>query len=86
MELIRFHLLLGNRGQSREHAEKILEREVALLDKSGAPTAAKTFILYNPPLVNRELGIRQSAMTPRARLPLISLKMTFRQLFLPPAA
>jgi DEAD/DEAH box helicase domain-containing protein len=26
----------------REHAEKILERSVALLDKSGAPTAAKT--------------------------------------------
>jgi DEAD/DEAH box helicase domain-containing protein len=52
----------------REHAEKILEREVALLDKSGAPTAAKTFILYNPPLVNRELGIRQSAMTPARKI------------------
>ncbi len=52
----------------REHAEKILEREIALLDKSGAPTAAKTFILYNPPLVNRELGIRQSAMTPARKI------------------
>jgi DEAD/DEAH box helicase domain-containing protein len=52
----------------REHAQKILEREVALLDKSGAPTAAKTFILYNPPLVNRELGIRQSAMTPARKI------------------
>jgi DEAD/DEAH box helicase domain-containing protein len=52
----------------REHAEKILERPVALLDKSGAPTAAKTFILYNPPLVNRELGIRQSAMTPARKI------------------
>ncbi len=52
----------------REHAERILEREVALLDKSGAPAAAKTFILYNPPLVNRELGIRQSAMTPARRI------------------
>lgn len=52
----------------REHAEKILERKVALLDKSGAPTAAKTFILYNPPLVNRELGIRQSAMTPTRKI------------------
>ena len=52
----------------REHAEKILEREVALLDKSGAPTAAKTFILYNPPLANRELGIRQSAMTPARKI------------------
>ena len=48
----------------REHAERLLERPFALLDKSGAPTAAKTFILYNPPIVNRELGIRQSALTP----------------------
>ena len=52
----------------REHAEKILEREVALIDKSGAPTAAKTFILFNPPLINRELGIRQSAMTPARKI------------------
>jgi len=52
----------------KEHAQKILEREVELLDKSGAPTAAKTFILYNPPLVNRELGIRQSAMTPARKI------------------
>ncbi|MBN1381772.1 MAG: DEAD/DEAH box helicase [Deltaproteobacteria bacterium] len=48
----------------KEHAENILERPVTLIEKSGAPTAAKTFILYNPPVVNRELGIRQSALTP----------------------
>ncbi|HOU57337.1 MAG TPA: DEAD/DEAH box helicase, partial [Smithellaceae bacterium] len=52
----------------REHAEKMLERPVALLDKSGAPAAAKTFVLYNPPIVNRELGIRQSAMTPARKI------------------
>ena len=48
----------------KEHAERLLERPVALIDQSGAPAASKTFILYNPPIVNRELGIRQSAMTP----------------------
>jgi DEAD/DEAH box helicase domain-containing protein len=48
----------------KEHAENLLEKEVALIEESGAPRAAKTFILYNPPIVNRELGIRQSAMTP----------------------
>ena len=48
----------------REHAERLLERSVALIAESGAPAAAKTFILYNPPIVNRELGIRQSALTP----------------------
>jgi len=52
----------------REHAEALLERPVTLIDKSGAPTAARTFILYNPPIVNRELGIRQSALTPARRL------------------
>ncbi len=51
-----------------EHAEAILERPIRLIDSSGAPTAAKTFILYNPPIVNRELGIRQSALTPARHL------------------
>ncbi len=48
----------------KEHAERLLERPIELIDKSGAPSASKTFILYNPPIVNRELGLRQSAMTP----------------------
>ena len=48
----------------KEHAERLLECPVALIAESGAPAAARTFILYNPPIVNRELGIRQSAMTP----------------------
>ncbi len=52
----------------KEHAERILEKPFALIDKSGAPTAAKTFILYNPPIVNRELGIRQSALTPARKI------------------
>jgi DEAD/DEAH box helicase domain-containing protein len=48
----------------KEHAERLLERPVELIDKSGAPSASKTFILFNPPIVNREMGIRQSALTP----------------------
>ncbi|MCK9229181.1 MAG: DEAD/DEAH box helicase [Syntrophales bacterium] len=48
----------------KEHAEALLERPVMLIDESGAPRASRTFILYNPPIVNRELGIRQSALTP----------------------
>ena len=52
----------------KEHAERLLERPVALVEKSGAPRAARTFMLYNPPIVNRELGIRQSALTPARNL------------------
>ena len=48
----------------KEHAEDLIEKEIVLIDESGAPRSAKTFILYNPPVVNRELGIRQSSLTP----------------------
>ena len=48
----------------KEHAEDLVEKEMVLIDESGAPRSAKTFILYNPPIVNKELGIRQSSMTP----------------------
>jgi DEAD/DEAH box helicase domain-containing protein len=52
----------------RSHAENLLERKVALIDESGAPRAEKTFVLYNPPIINRELGIRQSALTPARKI------------------
>ncbi|HQI82807.1 MAG TPA: DEAD/DEAH box helicase, partial [Deltaproteobacteria bacterium] len=52
----------------REHAQNLLEKEVVLVDESGAPRAEKTFVLFNPPIVNRELGIRQSALTPARKI------------------
>ncbi|MBN1828176.1 MAG: DEAD/DEAH box helicase [Deltaproteobacteria bacterium] len=52
----------------KSHAEALLERPVALIDKTGAPSSARTFILINPPIVNRELGIRQSALTPARKI------------------
>ena len=52
----------------KTHAQNLLEREVALIDESGAPRAQKSFILYNPPIINRELGIRQSALTPARKI------------------
>jgi DEAD/DEAH box helicase domain-containing protein len=43
-----------------ELAEQITERPMQLVDNNGAPRGEKHFILYNPPVVNRELGIRRS--------------------------
>ena len=43
-------------------AERLLGAPVAVVDRSGAPRAAKTVAIYNPPVVNRELGIRRSAL------------------------
>lgn len=44
----------------KELAEKLLEREVILVNRNGAPMPEKIFIFYNPPIVNKELGIRGS--------------------------
>ena len=43
-----------------ELAERLTERPFALVEKSGAPRGEKFFVFVNPPVVNRELGIRRS--------------------------
>ncbi len=45
-----------------ELAEKIIGRKVNLISNNGAPTGEKHFILYNPPVINPQLGIRKSAL------------------------
>ena len=45
-----------------ELAQKITGQKVNLIDKNGAPTGEKHFIIYNPPVVNKQLGIRKSAL------------------------
>ncbi len=52
----------------KELAERLLEKEVFLVEKSGAPSSEKIFIFYNPPVVNKELGIRASHIHAARRL------------------
>ena len=49
-------------------ASRLLEAEVEVLDSNGAPSAEKTFVFYNPPVVNRALGIRRSYINESARV------------------
>lgn len=51
-----------------ELAESLLEEEVELVDRSGAPTARKHFILYNPPVVQANTGTRESYVMHARRL------------------
>ncbi|MBM3785628.1 MAG: DEAD/DEAH box helicase [Acidobacteria bacterium] len=44
----------------KELAEKLTEQPFHLIERNGAPSGEKYFIFYNPPVVNRELGIRRS--------------------------
>jgi len=43
-----------------ELAEKITGEKVEVIDKNGAPRGEKYLVFYNPPVVNKELGIRRS--------------------------
>jgi DEAD/DEAH box helicase domain-containing protein len=49
-------------------ARRLLEENVALVDQNGAPAAEKHFVLYNPPVVNAELGIRRSYLEESRRV------------------
>jgi DEAD/DEAH box helicase domain-containing protein len=43
-----------------ELAGRLIGSPVAVVNQNGAPAAAKHFALYNPPVVNAQLGIRRS--------------------------
>lgn len=48
----------------KEHAERLVEQPFSLVDESqnGAPRGEKQFILYNPPMIDEELGLRGSSV------------------------
>jgi len=52
----------------QELTQKIIEEEMVLIDNNGAPSGEKHFILYNPPVINKELGIRKSYINEAQRL------------------
>src|SRR5262252_7596098 len=52
-----------------ELAERLLEEEqLALVDRSGAPRGERRLVFYNPPLLNRDLGIRRSSLLEGKRI------------------
>lgn len=49
-------------GNPAEHAGRLLQAPVDVIDRDDAPRQRRHFILFNPKLVNAELGIRRSAL------------------------
>jgi len=49
-------------------ASRLIESEVEVHNSNGAPAAEKTFVFYNPPVVNRALGIRRSYINESSRV------------------
>ncbi|MDH5671775.1 MAG: DEAD/DEAH box helicase [Myxococcales bacterium] len=64
----RFLMASATIGNPREHAARIIGRTPELIDESGAPSGARRVLVYNPPVVNQELGVRESYVKAAVRL------------------
>jgi DEAD/DEAH box helicase domain-containing protein len=55
-------------GNPRELAERLLERPVTLIERSGAPQAGRHLWLWDPPIAEGTMGVRRSAVLEARRL------------------
>jgi len=51
-----------------ELASQLIESEADVIEENGAPAGEKLFVFYNPPMVNRNLGIRRSYINEATRV------------------
>jgi len=51
-----------------ELAAQLTERKMEVIEENGAPAAEKMFVFYNPPMINRNLGVRRSYLTETTRV------------------
>lgn len=52
----------------KELAERLTGRSMTLVDDNGAPSGPKRLLFYNPPVVNKQLGIRRSSTLESQRI------------------
>ena len=52
----------------KELAEALTAKSFVQIDRNGAPSGEKYFVFYNPPVVNRQLGIRRSYINEARRM------------------
>ncbi|MBK5107349.1 MAG: DEAD/DEAH box helicase [Anaerolineales bacterium] len=64
----RFILTSATISNPEEFAQKLIEEPVQLVDQDGSSRGPINFIVYNPPVVNEDLGIRRSALLESVRL------------------
>ncbi len=68
-----------------EMAEKMTEESVSLVDNNGAPRGEKYFIFYNPPVVNKYLGIRRSYVNESRRVSSLFIKNDLQTIVFAPS-
>jgi DEAD/DEAH box helicase domain-containing protein len=64
----RFVLTSATIANPLELAERLTGLDLALVDRDGAPHAERQVVMWNPPLVDEDAGIRGSALSEAAQL------------------
>jgi DEAD/DEAH box helicase domain-containing protein len=63
-----FFMTSATIGNPRQLAERLIEESVEVVDQDGSPHGARNIVLYNPPVVIPDLGIRRGAAAEATRL------------------
>ena len=63
-----FILTSATVANAKEHAENLVEESFQLISHSQSPRGQKYFLLYNPPIIHQELGVRRSALSEAVRI------------------
>jgi DEAD/DEAH box helicase domain-containing protein len=64
----KFILASATIGNPKELAEKLIEEPVRLIDNDGSARGPRHFLIYNPPLTDKALGLRKSSLLEGVRL------------------
>ncbi len=80
-----FILCSATIGNPAEHAAALIEAPVHAITDSGAPVGEKHVLLWNPPVVNPDLGLRASARSQSNRIARLAIKAKLKTLVFAPS-
>ncbi|MBP1475430.1 DEAD/DEAH box helicase [Frateuria sp. MAH-13] len=75
-----FILCSATIGNPKEHAEALIEQPVTAITQSGAPSGDRHVLLWNPPVINPDLGLRASARSQTNRIARLAIKAGMKAL------
>lgn len=76
----RFIFASATIANPQELAERLAEAPVAAVTESGAPQGERQLLLWNPPVVNPELGIRASSRSQTTRIARLATRMGLKNI------
>jgi DEAD/DEAH box helicase domain-containing protein len=75
-----FILCSATIANPRELAERLIGAPVHAITESGAPQGARHLLIWNPPVINADLGLRASARSQSTRIARIATKLGLKSI------